>query len=177
MIKVTRRYTRREVVRIVVFHAYALQRQSHNSTQDGDRWFGQKHWKGVLNILNNLQESFLKDIKQTFQFCYFLVKYITTLFCKHFANDVFKTFFQSVFSNQSWARWLTRATDVGASDVLLHSSLDCSPLSPSTTTRVSDWFIICVFTLQSSLTPSQANPPCVTLTLGGLHHLKHNTTS
>jgi len=35
-------------------------------------------------------------------------------------------------------------------------------------TRVSDQFIVCVFTLKSSFTTQEANPPRVTLALGGV---------
>jgi len=49
-----------------VFHADALQKQSHKSTLDGKRWFSQKHWKGVFNLSNDLQEKFLNKIQQMF---------------------------------------------------------------------------------------------------------------
>jgi len=47
----------------------------------------------------------------------------------------------TVYSDQSRSGSLTCATDAGASDVSWNSSWDCSPLSPSTMTRVSDKFI------------------------------------
>jgi len=43
----------------------------------------------------------------------------------------------TVYSEQSRARSLTRATDAGASDVMRNSSWDCSLLSPSTMACVS----------------------------------------
>jgi len=82
-------------------------------------------------------------------------------------SEVLPQITYTAYSDQSWARSLTRATDAGASDISWNSSWDCSPLSPSTITHVSDQFIIRLFTLKPSLTPYEANPPCVTPTLGG----------
>jgi len=38
-------------------HAYALQKKSHKSTEDGGRRFGQKYCSGVLNHLKKTQKA------------------------------------------------------------------------------------------------------------------------
>jgi len=50
-------YTRRQAARIALFHAYALQKKSRNSTQNKEWWFGQKHWKGMPTHLKQKKQT------------------------------------------------------------------------------------------------------------------------